>query len=53
MGMVYVSGATLLLALAVLGARFASARFPSVKPVKPANKFQRVSDKSHEGTESG
>lgn len=52
MGVVYVSGAILLLALAVLVVRFASARFPSVKPAKTANKFQRVTDESHEGTES-
>lgn len=49
MGVVYVSGAILLLALAVLVVRYASARFPAVKP---ANKSQRITDESHEGTEA-
>lgn len=49
MGVVYVSGAILLLALAVLVVRYASARYPAVKPV---NKNQRISDESHEGTEA-
>lgn len=48
MGVVYVSGAILLLALAVLVVRYASARFPAVKP---ANKSHRINDESHEGTE--
>ncbi|HZJ94658.1 MAG TPA: phosphate-starvation-inducible PsiE family protein, partial [Thiopseudomonas sp.] len=49
MGVVYVSGAILLLALAVLVVRYASARYPAVKPT---NKNQRISDESHEGTEA-
>ena len=49
MGVVYVSGAILLLALAVLVVRYASARYPAVKP---ATKNQRITDESHEGTEA-
>ncbi|WP_341534323.1 phosphate-starvation-inducible protein PsiE [Oceanisphaera pacifica] len=48
MGVLYISGAILLLALAVLVVRYASARFPGVQP---ATKAHRVSDESHEGTE--
>ena len=40
MGVVYVSGAILLLALSVLVVRYASARFPAVKPTT-ARKNQR------------
>ncbi|NLJ92230.1 MAG: phosphate-starvation-inducible protein PsiE [Aeromonadales bacterium] len=49
MGVVYISGAILLLAFAVLVVRFASARFPSVK--RATNKPNSVSAESHEGTE--
>ncbi|NLZ79785.1 MAG: phosphate-starvation-inducible protein PsiE [Gammaproteobacteria bacterium] len=48
MGVVYISGAILLLAIAVLIVRYASARFPAVQH---ASKSHRVSDESHEGTE--
>ncbi|WP_319784061.1 phosphate-starvation-inducible protein PsiE [Oceanisphaera sp. IT1-181] len=48
MGVVYISGAILLLAIAVLVVRYASARFPGVKPAIPS---QQVSAESHEGTE--
>lgn len=48
MGVVYVSGAILLLAISVLVVRFASARFPAIKPT---SKRHSVSDESHEGTE--
>ncbi len=49
MGVVYISGAILLLAVAVLIVRYASARFPAVQQNSKSN---RVSDESHEGTES-
>jgi len=48
MGVVYVSGAILLLALSVLVVRYASARFPAVKPTA---KHAKISDESHEGIE--
>lgn len=48
MGVVYVSGAILLLALSVLVVRYASARFPAVKPT---TKHAKISDESHEGIE--
>lgn len=48
MGVVYISGAILLLAIAVLVVRFASSRYPSVD--KPSQDH-RVSDESHEGIE--
>lgn len=48
MGVVYISGAILLLAIAVLVVRYASARFPGVKP---ASAGHQVSAESHEGTE--
>lgn len=47
MGVVYVSGAILLLALAVLVVRYASANYPAVKPAS-----SKVVDESHEGIES-
>lgn len=47
MGVVYISAAILLLALAVLVVRYASSKYPSVE-----SKNQHVSDESHEGTES-
>ncbi len=46
MGVVYISAAILLLAIAVLVVRFASWRFPSVK-----SSDQQVVDESHEGLE--
>lgn len=46
MGVVYVSGAILLLALAVLVVRYASTHYPSIKPSS-----NKVADESHEGTE--
>lgn len=49
MGVVYISWAILLLALAVLVVRFASARFPSIKKSRHET---TVSAESHEGTES-
>lgn len=48
MGVVYISGAILLLAIAVLVVRYASARFPGVKPARSG---QQISAESHEGTE--
>jgi len=48
MSVVYVSGAILLLAIAVLVVRYASAQFPAITP---ATKNHRVSDESHEGIE--
>lgn len=48
MGVVYISGAILLLAIAVLVVRFASSRFPAVEG---NTKSHRVSDESHEGIE--
>ncbi|WP_205341117.1 phosphate-starvation-inducible protein PsiE [Denitrificimonas caeni] len=48
MSVVYVSGAILLLAIAVLVVRYASAQFPAITP---ATKTHRVSDESHEGIE--
>lgn len=48
MGVVYISAAILLLALAVLVVRFGSARFPSIRNDSKANK---VDDELHEGVE--
>lgn len=48
MGVVYISGAILLLAIAVLVVRFASHRFPAVEGT---TKSHRVVDESHEGIE--
>ncbi len=50
MGVVYISGAILLLAIAVLIVRYASARFPTPRPTA---KNHKVSDESHEGIEPG
>lgn len=49
MGVVYISGAILLLAIAVLVVRFASSRFPSINET---HRNQKISDESHEGIES-
>ena len=49
MGVVYISGAILLLAIAVLVVRFASSRYPSQES---SNKDHKVIDESHEGIES-
>ena len=48
MGVVYISGAILLLAIAVLVVRFASSRYPSIEK---ANTSRRVTDETHEGLE--
>lgn len=48
MGVVYISGAILLLAIAVLVVRFASYRFPAVEGT---TKSHQVTDESHEGIE--
>ena len=48
MGVVYVSGAILLLAFSVLVVRYASANFPAVKP---SIKQQPIAGESHEGIE--
>lgn len=48
MGVVYISGAILLLAIAVLVVRFASSRYPSVEKTNPSH---RVTDETHEGLE--
>lgn len=48
MGVVYVSGAILLLAISVLVVRYASANFPAVKPTE---RQQALSHESHEGIE--
>ena len=48
MGVVYVSGAILLLAVSVLVVRYASSHYPAVRPTTKSN---RVSDESHEGIE--
>ncbi len=48
LGVVYISGAILLLAFSVLVVRYASARFPAVKP---DTKQQTVAGESHEGIE--
>ncbi len=47
-GVVYTSGAILLLAFSVLVVRFASAHFPAVKP---NTKQQSITGESHEGIE--
>lgn len=47
-GVVYISGAILLLAFSVLVVRYASANFPAVKP---NSKHRSVTDESHEGIE--
>ncbi|MCK9534195.1 MAG: phosphate-starvation-inducible protein PsiE [Pseudomonas sp.] len=49
MSVVYVSGAILLLAIAVLVVRYASAHFPAMQPQA---KNHKISDESHEGHES-
>lgn len=49
MGVVYISVAILLLAIAVLVVRYASTRFPSVNKTTPDNK---LNDETHEGMES-
>lgn len=48
MGVVYVSGAILLLAISVLVVRYASAHYPAVRPALKSN---RVTGESHEGIE--
>ena len=48
MGVVYVSGAILLLAFSVLVVRYASANFPAVKP---SSKDKPTAGESHEGIE--
>ncbi len=48
MGVVYISGAILLLAIAVLVVRFASSRYPSTES---NNQTQKINDESHEGIE--
>ncbi|GAA5087171.1 phosphate-starvation-inducible protein PsiE [Paenalcaligenes hermetiae] len=48
MGVVYISGAILLLAIAVLVVRYASARFPATEK---QSKSHRITDESHEGIE--
>lgn len=48
MGVVYISGAILLLAIAVLVVRYASSRYPSTES---NNQAQKINDESHEGIE--
>ena len=48
MGVVYVSGAILLLALSVLVVRFASSRFPAVTATKNKNLILGEADESDE-----
>ena len=48
MGVVYISGAILLLAIAVLVVRYASSRYPSTES---NNQTQKINDESHEGIE--
>ena len=48
MGVVYISAAILLLALAVLVVRFGSARYPSIRN---DSKASRINDEVHEGVE--
>ena len=48
MGVVYISAAILLLALAVLVVRFGSARYPSIRN---DSKASRINDELHEGVE--
>ncbi|MGO4999524.1 phosphate-starvation-inducible protein PsiE [Oceanisphaera sp. W20_SRM_FM3] len=50
MGVLYVSGAILLLAIAILVVRFASARFSGVTVIEKSQ-LEQIQAESHEGTE--